>query len=347
MRRRASVPLALLLALVPGCWRKPPADTAAAPPTAPAPTPVRTEPQPPEELGAPGAHPGLTALAFSPDGRLLATAQHEKRVKVWDVATRKPVATLTAFKGVLAAVAFSPDGTTLAVADGLQEVRLFAVGSWKDLATLTGHRDVLKSLAFSPDGRVLASGDAGGGVALWDVAGRQNLHTLGGYPGAVTFLAFSPDGRTLYTGSCPTGAGELRSWSVQAGREAAAAVRVPRESFEGSSLSPDGKVLASTGTVDRAVKLYALPALESLPPLTGLQAPPKATAFARDGRLLAAADLGSVRVWETAGWKQVAEFKQEGVMPALAFAPDGKLLVSGGYGLHLWDTPSAAGAAGR
>src|SRR5271170_7863251 len=156
-------------------------------------------PQAAASVTAPGApsSAGVTAVAFSPDGTLLAGGYGDGTVRLWVVATgqlRGPV--LRSGSGPLTGVAFSPDGTLVASAAADGTIRLWnpATGQPAGPALQTGSG--VNGVAFSPDGALLASAGADGAVTLWKVATGQPgpALRLPGTQGGVTGVAFSPDG---------------------------------------------------------------------------------------------------------------------------------------------------------
>ena len=139
-----------------------------------------------KELFRLGKHPYLVnSVAYSPDGRRLASGSNDGAVKVWDADTG---GRSWRFNRRMESVglAFSPDGRRLAAAAGNNIVKVWDVTTGQEAAVLRGHKDVVASVAFSPDGWQLASGSGDGTVKLWDATAAAEAVTLRGASGSIS-----------------------------------------------------------------------------------------------------------------------------------------------------------------
>ena len=140
----------------------------------------------------------VNAVAFSPDGRKVATASYDNTARLWDVETGKQIQRLE-HDGSVYGMAFSPDGQKLATASSDSSARLWDVGTGKQLQRLE-HNNSVNAVAFSPDGQKLATASSDSSARLWDVGTGKQLQRLE-HDRSVNAVAFSPDGQKLATAS--------------------------------------------------------------------------------------------------------------------------------------------------
>ncbi|MFI6056132.1 protein kinase [Streptomyces violascens] len=300
----------------------------------------------------------VASVAFSPDGKTLASATGNGRIWLWSVATRKPVATLTLIPDAhgsvpdTTAVAFSPNGKILAGnvdLIGSKNTWLWDVATRKVMTTFTSNNVIgqtLAAVAFSPDSKTLASGNTSATsgdrmVSLWDVATHKRIADIDAVAWSV---AFSPDGTTLAVGT-DSGNVELVDLATQNGTEtldAGDAVWVRSVAF-----SPGGSTLACSVVDPKAdspgaVQLWNLATQTKTASLSTNQC--ETVAFSPDGRLIASCSTksGLVQLWNPATRTNTTTLDTSTAqVTSVAFSPDGRLLASGGTRLMLWklDTP--------
>jgi len=156
------------------------------------------------------------ALAYSPDGRLLAGPYEGNRVGLWDADTYRLVGTLTGHGGTVMSVAFSAEGRRLVSGGADSLIKVWDVASRDCTLTLRGHAEEVFDAVFHPDGSRIASGGRDRLVRLWDATTGEELVRLPGHSNYVFSLAFSPDGKTLVSSSGDT---TLRLWDTVPLRE--------------------------------------------------------------------------------------------------------------------------------
>jgi WD40 repeat protein len=276
------------------------------------------------------------SVAFSPDGKTLASGSDDGSVKLWDVTEGRLLRSFAGHTDAVTSVAFSPDGKTLASGSNDTSVKLWDVAEGRLLHSFAGHTRDVTSVAFSPDGKTLASGSDDDSVKLWDVAEGRLLHSFADHTRAVTSVAFSPDGKTLASGSGDT---SVKLWDVTEGR-LLRSFAGHTDAVTSVAFSPDGKTLA-TGSGDTSVKLWDVAEGRLLHSFAGHTDAVTSVAFSPDGKTLASGSGDdSVKLWGVAEGRLLHSFTgHTDAVTSVAFSPDGKTLASGSGddSVKLWD----------
>ncbi|MCA9187672.1 MAG: protein kinase [Planctomycetales bacterium] len=317
----------------------------------------------------------IADVAFSPDGMLLATASHDRTIRLWDVATHRLLYATETLGAPAQCLAFAPDGRVLAVgfaykatgssnAEAGGEVRLWRVvrldgfvaspDSPSEFGTrleplpqplVTKLDGNVQALAFSPDGTHLAVGGDQSGVSLWKVESfERTLLLLSSDRGkSVTCLSYSPDGRFLIVGTGSDGAtttyGELRVWDMAGG-----ILKHVWTPFSGDvkslAISSDGDVLA-VGSSEGMISVWDLTNGRQVSSFRAHAKWVSDLAFSQDDRLLASSSKDqTIRTWDVAAFIEEHCVTIDDSVTALAVSPTSSQLMAWGWSgsvVELWD----------
>ena len=293
----------------------------------------------PEVFPQQGHYQGVFALAFSPDGSILASGAADNTAKLWDVASGREIRTLGPNYGAVS-LAFSPNGRILAIGTLDQKIKILDPASGREVRVLSGHSGAIWSIAISPDGRILASGSDDHTIRLWDLESGQPLATLGGFSRQVLSVAFSPNGQLLAANSEDH---KIRLWDLTSGRElrSMAGYAVGHAVF-----SPDGRMLAA-GSSLHTIKFWDVASGRELRTLHGHSDYVALLGFSPDGRILASSSYDkTVKLWDVASGRELGTLSGNLRLPSMlwassmAFSPTGHMLALGigDGGIRLWDT---------
>jgi WD40 repeat protein/beta-lactamase regulating signal transducer with metallopeptidase domain len=288
----------------------------------------------------------VLALAYSPDGRSLATAGEDSTIVIRDSALGLVRLRLEGHSDAVTCLAFSPDGATLASGGYDRTIRFWDVETGRPSSTLEGHTQGLFALGFSPDGKTLVSAGSDKTIRLWDVATGTTKGTLAGSSSAIRALAFSPDGKALVS----AGADRVATlWDLTT-MAPSLTLQGHQGTIRAVAFSRDGKQLA-TGGEDAEVKLWDSKTGRQRATLTGHSDMVTALAFTPSGETLVSGGLdSSVKLWDSRTGRERSSLAghTDGVA-ALAVAPGARQLASTGYDgtVKLWEAaaPTLSAAA--
>lgn len=273
----------------------------------------------------------IHALAFSPDGQLLASGDHDGNLKTWDTEDGSLQRALHSHAMPIRSLAFSSDSNILADAsdDGITNRWNMKTGKELDELQLGRPGDGEGAVAFSPDGKSVATGGFGirrdENLKLWEAQSAHETLSLKGHEGFVSAAAFSPDSSLLATGGRDN---TVRLWDTRTGKEVGASGR--RDFISAVAFAPTGDLLASAGA-DGLVRLWDVHTGELKQALAGHRGAVFAVAFTPDGKSLVSGGRdGQLLCWnpQTGQRQRVLASVSNGVN-AIAFSPDGKTLAAG------------------
>jgi WD40 repeat protein len=280
----------------------------------------------------------ITALAYRPDGKLLAAAAY-KDVFLFDPATGDERGRLAGLGSGVTALAFSPDGKRLAVAVGLSggpaELFVYALQAAGQPSAMprrvpAAQQDVIQQMAFSPDGGTLATCSYDRQVKLWDAATLKKRQVLKDHSDAVYGVAFSPDGGLLASGAADRA---VKVYAAATGK-LLYTLGEPTDWVYAVAFSPDGKHLAAAGA-DRSIRVWEVTpsAGRVVQSAFAHEAPVTRLAYAADGKTLySLGEDRTVKAWDTARLVERKVYaRQPETVLSLAVSPDHKQLALGRY----------------
>jgi len=296
-----------------------------------------------------GAKSNILAIAFSPDGSLLASGEVDKKVRLWDSSNGKQVALLEGHTKQVAAVAFSPDGKTLYSGGYDRTIRLWdvATGKQKEVqgpdpakGQLGPNIDNMVAF-FAPDTSVLVSGSC---IYLWDLREKKER----GYEYLIqhNWYAFEPDGKSLWAVSAKKGDTGVsfeyfKRFDVKAGKVTDFWQGTKGASYERIALSEDGgraAVIDAGGDGDKwKIEIWDLASKQRISAPGFHPQGVNGMAFTKDGTALATASLDkTVLFWEVKSGKELARYALDQGLMGLAFSPNGKRMATAEVEIQIW-----------
>jgi WD40 repeat protein len=277
----------------------------------------------------------IISVAFSPDGKLMATGDSNGEIQIWQMPGLSRIYTCRGQVGWLWHVVFSPDSQILASCGQASTVQLWNATTGEFLKILQ-HSSMVFFATFSPNGKILACCVENALIKLWDVATGEKLKILSGHENCVWTVAFSPDGKTIASG------GEdktIKLWDIDTG-ECLQTWQGHMGWVKSVRFSPDGTILIS-GSFDRTVRIWDVASGSCLKILQAHSEPVVFVDISPDGETIASASYDStIRLWEVSSGQcfRIIQGHTSRIW-SVAFSPDGNTIASGGddRAAKLWD----------
>ncbi len=267
----------------------------------------------------------IRKVAVSPDGKYLASASQDGSAKVWDAATGKMRLSFDGHKGAVRGIAFHPTGTQIATASSDGTAKVWELASQETLRELS-HGAGLNDIAFDHQGTRLATTGDDSTTVIWDIQTGQKLATLSGHTDRVLDVAFSPDGKRVATASQDYSA---KVWDTASG-DLVKTLGGHAIGLLTVTYSPDGSLIA-TGSKDKTIILWDAESGAKERTLTGHKASVYDVTFSPDGTRLASGADDGVKFWDVKSGDLVESFSGDlAHVRSVIFASDGRFLAAAG-----------------
>lgn len=272
----------------------------------------------------------VVKTAFSPDGKLIATASFDRTAKIWAADTGKLLHTLEGHNGGVSSVAFAPDGKLIVTASFDGTAKIWNAETGKEVFTLTAPEQYINSASFSPDGNRVVTANGNNQAQVWDVHTGQLVATLAGHTGAVLSANFSHDGKSVVTASEDQTA---RVWTDNGGQQWQSRLLNGHGAEVSCAIfSPDDKHIVTTEMrrQDNLVRVWEVASGRLAYKLAGHRDAVVSADFSPDGKYVVTASYDkTARVWEVETGKAIAELREhQDRIRYAAFSSNGKFIVT-------------------
>ena len=281
----------------------------------------------------------VTAVAFSPDGKTLASASGDRRMRLWDVQNGEMIDSLVGNSTFVRTMAFSPDGSLLACRSETPDVRLWPLRTIPGVSTLTGHRENVHSVRFSSDGKTLASASMDATIILWDANTGTMNSRLSGHESAIWALAVSPLVDVLASGSDDK---TVKLWDMKSG--SLLDTLFHDSEVRAIDFSPTGQLLAA-GERSGKVTIWSMTSRQPIATVNAYPNQVSSLVFSRDGKTLTTGcrewssptEDKNVKQWHVPSLSPKSEIASEFPVGVMAYTSDERFLAFGGDGLTVRD----------